>query len=72
MLILKESKLFVILDRRELQSLLSGKGTLSAKERTGCPSTPIQGQPNLHDDRSYIYTMRNVKNFIQEINHIHN
>ncbi len=48
------------------------RGELSVKKRMGCPSTPIQGQPNLHDDCSYIDTMRHVKNFVQKINYIHN
>jgi hypothetical protein len=25
-------------------------GKLLVKKRMGCPSTPIQGQPNLHDN----------------------
>jgi len=45
--------------------------TLLAQKRTGCPSTPIQGQPSLHDDCSYIDIMWCVKNFAQKMNHIH-
>lgn len=37
----------------------------------GCPSTPKQEQPNLHDDYSYIGITRTVKNFVYKINHIH-
>ena len=37
----------------------------------GCPSTPIQGQPNIHDNFSYIDVMRNVNNFVQKLNYIH-
>jgi len=41
------------------------------KKRTGCPSTPIHGQPTLHDDCPYIDIMQNVKNFVQKLNYIH-
>jgi hypothetical protein len=47
------------------------RGSYRLKKRTGCPSTPIQGQPNLHDDFSYINIMQNVKNFVQKLNYIH-
>jgi len=47
------------------------KGGAIVQKKTGCPSTPIQGQPNLHRDYSYIDVMENVKNFIQKLNFIH-
>jgi len=46
-------------------------GGAMGKKRTGCPSTPIQGQPALHDNCSYIDIMKDVKNFVQKLNHIH-
>jgi len=46
-------------------------GVGMGKKRTGCPSTPIHGQPTLHDDCPYIDIMQNVKNFVQKLNYIH-
>lgn len=34
----------------ELSGFIWERGKLLIKIRMGCPSTPIQGQPNLHDN----------------------
>ena len=56
----------------ELSDFFWKGGKLLIKKRMGRPSTPIQGQPNLHNHYSYIDIYRHVKNFIQKLNYIHN